>query len=219
MPFNSAAREPAHGAAPARNGVVYFGFASHGDNQPYHGWVFGYNAVDAAAGLAVCLTPNDESGGVWMGGDGLATDATGSLYFVTGDGTFDGERRHDYGDSYIKMSARRAPSPTTSRRSTRPRSTAANLDLGSGGALLLPDQPGAHPHEMVSAGKDGTIYLVDRDNMGHYNTHDEQHRPDATEHLPAQRPPRSRATSAAPVYFNGYRVLRPATAATSRASS
>ena len=49
-----------------------------------------------------------------------------------------------------------------------------DLDLGSGGVLLLPDQSGAHPHEMVSAGKDGTIYLVNRDNMGHFNANNDQ---------------------------------------------
>ena len=73
---------------------------------------------------------------------------------------------------------------TTSHRACRRPSTAGNLDLGAGGVLLLPDQPGAHPHEMVSAGKNGTIYLVDRDNMGHYQRNKRPNRPEAPEHLP-----------------------------------
>src|SRR5262249_24872464 len=48
-----------------------------------------------------------------------------------------------------------------------------DIDLGSGGVLLLPDQPGPHPRLAITAGKNGTIYLVDRDNMGRYNPSDD----------------------------------------------
>ena len=152
------------------NGVVYFGFASHGDVQPYHGWIFGYNATTLQRTLAFCVTPNQEGAGVWMSGAGLAADSTGSIYYITGDGEFDGNTGGpDWGDSYIKMT----PAGVVQDYFTPFNQDALNQgnhDLGSGGALLLPDQPGAHPHEMVSSGKDGTIYLVDRDNMGHYST-------------------------------------------------
>jgi hypothetical protein len=69
--------------------------------------------------------------------------------------------------------------------------------------LLLPDQPGAHPHEMVSSGKDGTIYLVDRDNMGHYNTTSNN----IIQTLPNVFPPTGTAEPgnfSTPVYFGGY---------------
>ena len=74
----------------------------------------------------------------------------------------------DYGDSFVRLST----SGTRAGLLLAERAVdldANNLDLGSGGVLLLPDQPGAHPHEMVSAGKNGTIYLVDRDNMGGFH--------------------------------------------------
>ena len=84
-------RENQHTALLLLNGIVYFGFSSHGDFEPYHGWIFGYNASTLQRTLAVCLSPNTDSAGTWMGGDGIASDATGSLYFITGDGPFDGE--------------------------------------------------------------------------------------------------------------------------------
>jgi hypothetical protein len=109
-----------------------------------------------------------------MDGDGVATDSTGSLYFLSGDGPMDANTGgRDYGDSFIKLSTSGAvqdyfsPSVQTSLDT-------GNLDLGAGGVLLLPDQGGAHAHEMVSAGKNGTVYLVDRDNMGHFNSSTDQ---------------------------------------------
>ena len=166
LPFDSL-RENQRTGLLLLNGNIYFAFASHGDNQPYHGWVLGYNATTLQQTLAFCATPNTEGAGIWMSGAGIASDATGSLYYITGDGEFDGTR--EWGDSYIRMT----PAGVVSDYFTPMNQDALNQgnhDLGSGGALLLPDQPGTHPHEMVSSGKDGTIYLVDRDNMGHYST-------------------------------------------------
>jgi hypothetical protein len=137
--------------------------------DPFHGWVFGYNATTLQQVLVFNDSPNGSHGGIWMDGDGIATDSTGNLYFISGDGTFDANSGgKDYGDSFIKIS------PAGSvldyfTPSVQTQLDVNNLDLGSGGVLLLPDQSGAHPHEMVSAGKNGTVYLVDRDNMGHYN--------------------------------------------------
>jgi hypothetical protein len=148
---------------------VYFGFGSHGDVEPYHGWVFGYNASTLARVLVHCTTPNGEGGGIWHSGGGLGADAAGNLYFATGDGTFTANTGGtDYGDSVVKLS----PAGVVLDYFT-PHDQASidanNLDLGAGGLLLLPDQPGLHPHLLVTAGKNGAIYLVDRDNMGHYN--------------------------------------------------
>jgi chitodextrinase len=151
------------------NGVVYLGFSSHGDYQPYHGWVLGYNASTLTQTLAYCVTANGEGAGVWQSGGGLAADATGSIYFVTGDGTFDANTGGpDYGDSFEKLTSSGTVADyfTPHDQSTL---NGGNVDLGAGGLLLLPDQSGTHPHELVSAGKNGTIYLIDRDNMGHFN--------------------------------------------------
>ncbi len=152
------------------NGKVYMAFSSHGDHDPFHGWVLGYNASNVQQQtLVFCSTPNDEHAGIWMDGNGLATDQTGSLYFITGDGGLSATSGgSDYGDAFVRMTPAGSVTDWFSP-SVQTQLDADNLDLGSGGVLLLPDQPGAHPHEMVSAGKNGTIYLVDRDNMGHYD--------------------------------------------------
>ena len=88
------------------NGVVYLGFSSRGDIEPFHGWVLGYNATTLQQVMVYCTTPNGDDGGVWMSGDGVAADSAGSLYFITGDGLFDASSGgNDYGDSFVKMNA------------------------------------------------------------------------------------------------------------------
>ena len=173
LPFNSL-RQNQRTAGLLANGVVYFGFSSHGDVEPFHGWVLGYNASTLQRVLVYCTTPNGDDGGVWMNGDGVATDSTGSLYFISGDGLMDADSGgSDYGDSFIRLS----PNGTVQdyfSPSVQTTLDNGNLDLGSGGVLLLPDQSGAHPHEMVSAGKNGSVYLVDRDNMGGYHSGSDQ---------------------------------------------
>jgi hypothetical protein len=203
VPFNSL-RENQRTALLLLNGTLYFGFASHGDNQPYHGWILGYNASTLQQTLAVCLTPDQEGAGVWMSGDGLATDASGDLYFVTGDGEFDGVK--EWGDSYIRMSTSGVVKDFFSPFN-QDALNAGNHDLGSGGGLLLPDQPGPHPHLMVSSGKDGTVYLVDRDNMGRYSTTSNN----IVQTLPNIFPNGSPEPGnfSAPVYYNGYVFFGP----------
>ena len=173
VPFDPL-RENQRAALLLANGVVYLGFSSHGDVEPYYGWVLGYDAATLKQVMVVNTAPNAQKAGVWMDGDGPANDATGNIFFLTGDGIFDIDSGGiDYGDCFLKVNTAGtvldyfSPSVQTSL-------DAGNLDLGSGGILLLPDQGGAHPHEMVSAGKNGTIYLVDRDNLGHYNQSSDQ---------------------------------------------
>jgi hypothetical protein len=156
-----------------RNGVVYFGFGSHGDYQPYHGWLLGYNATTLQQVFVFCTTPNGEGGGIWQSGGGLAVDTSGNFIFATGDGTFTKNTNGiDYGNTFLKVS----PSGTVLDFFTPHNQgllDASNLDLDAGGMILLPDQTGAaHVHILVSSGKDGSIYVVDRDNMGGYNATD-----------------------------------------------
>jgi len=83
-----------------------------------------------------------------------------------------------------------------------------NMDLGAGGVVLLPDQPGAHPHLIVSAGKNGTIDLIDRDNMGHYNSaNDSQIVQSLVNVFPFGNP--EPGNYSAPVYFNGKLFFSP----------
>ena len=151
------------------NGELYIGFANHGFNPPYHGWLMAYNATSLHQDWVWCTTPNAQSGGIWMGGDGIAADSSGSLYFTTGNGTFDqSSGGGDYGDSFVKL----APNGTVTDYFTphdQQSLDTGDIDLASGGIVLLPDQPGAHTHEVIGGGKGGTVYVVDRDNMGHFN--------------------------------------------------
>jgi fibronectin type 3 domain-containing protein len=171
--FNSL-RENQRPALLLSNGVVYIAFASHGDNQPYHGWVLGYSATTLQRVVAFNATPNNEGAGIWQSGGGLAGDAAGNVYFVTGDGTFTASTGGiDYGDSFVKISSGGAVLDYFTPHDQLNMDT-GNVDLGAAGLVLLPDQTGTtHPHLLVSAGKNGTVYLVDRDNMGHYNSRDD----------------------------------------------
>jgi hypothetical protein len=183
------------------NGIVYLAFASHGDQAPYHGWVLGYNASTLQQSMAWCVSPNGSEGGIWQSGSGLSSDSTGGLYFATANGGFDANTGGiDYGDSIMKLT----PSGVVSDYFT-PAAQATmdsnNWDLASSGPLLLPDQPGSKPHLLVLAGKTGTIYLVDRDNMGHFTSTDNQIVQSIPNIFPNGTP--EPGNNSAPVYFNG----------------
>ncbi len=164
-------------------GIVYIGFGSHGDNGPWHGWILAYNAATLKQTSALCLTPNGQGSGVWQGGAALAADVTdpvnhpyGRMFITTGNGTYDATTPFangmDYGDDDIRIDL--TGGVLTIQDSFTPSNQAnlssADRDLGSGGAVLLPDQTGAHPHVLAEVGKSGTIYVVDRDAMGGYST-------------------------------------------------
>ncbi len=186
------------------NGVVYIGWGSHGDNHPYHGWIMGYNASTLHQTMIYNVTPNGYGGGVWQGGGGLATDATGDIYYTSSNGPFDvNSGGTDYGDTVQKLS----PSGVVVDYFTphdQQNMDVNNLDLGAGGPVLLVDQPtGSYPHELITAGKSGTIYVVNRDNMGHYNPNNDNQ---IIQSLPGVLPNGDQEIGnfSTPVYFNGY---------------
>src|SRR6185369_4771773 len=97
-------RENQRTALLLHNGVVYVGFGSHGDFEPYHGWILGYDATTLPQVMVFCSTPNGEGGGIWLSGGGLTIDTDGSTLFSAGDGTFDASTGgKDYGDSFVKI--------------------------------------------------------------------------------------------------------------------
>jgi hypothetical protein len=157
------------------NDNIYIAWASHGleTEFTYHGWVMGYNETTLAQTGAFCLTANGTAGGVWQSGDGLAADTLGNLFFLSGNGTFDANTGgQDYGMSYVKLATKKGLSVgdyfTPYNESEE---SSQDLDLGSGGAMLLPYLSGAgHPFLAVGAGKDGTMYVVDRTDMGRFNS-------------------------------------------------
>lgn len=152
------------------DGVVYTSWASHCDLGEFHGWVMAYNAKTLDQVAVYNTTPNGKRGAIWQGGAAPAADAEGNIYLVTGDGTFDyGKGGTNLGDTYIKFS----PGGALVVADYFTPFNADNLDehdadLGSSGVVLLPDEAGtaAHSHLMVGAGKEGRIYVIDRDQMG-----------------------------------------------------
>jgi len=161
------------------NGHVIISWASHCDNGPYLGWIMSYapNSANALAQEAVFNTsPNGALSGVWMSANGPAADANGNIYFATGNGSWDGNT--NFGDSIVKLGPPTAGSFNAANFDyftpiNQLSLSNADQDLGSGGLLLLPDlSSSAHPRLLVQAGKEGKIYVVDRDtgSMGHLCT-------------------------------------------------
>jgi hypothetical protein len=151
------------------NGVVYVAFASYCDINPYHGWLLAYDASTLNLVSAFNDTPNGEMGGIWQSGGGPAADASGNVYVISGNGIFDVDTGgSDYGDSFLKLTSRTLTLSDYFTPYNQAFLAALDADLGSGPPLLLPDQAAGPPHLMLGAGKEGTIYLVNRDNMGQF---------------------------------------------------
>jgi hypothetical protein len=171
------------------NGQIYMGWTSHCDDDPYTGWLMAYSESSLKQTSVLNVTPNGPSspphangeGSIWMSGYGLAGDSSGNIYFLDANGTFDSTlasngfpAQGDFGNSFLKIST------TNNTLAVADFFAAYNLgsesdadqDLGSGGAMLLPDltdASGATMHLAVGAGKDTNIYVVNRDNMGKFN--------------------------------------------------
>ena len=154
------------------NGIVYIAWASHEDKDPYHGWILGYNASNLAQVKVLNVSPDGSRSGIWMAGGAPAFDAAGNLYASTGNGTFDASSappNTDYGNTLIKIST--SASLTVTSWFTPYDQDLLNmqdLDLGSSGVVILPDQASAPTHLLIAAGKEGKAYLLNRDSLGSY---------------------------------------------------
>lgn len=163
------------------NGTIYMGWTSHCDGQPYTGWLMGYSESSLTQTGVLNLTPNGSEGSIWMSGAGLAADASGNIYFLDANGTFDTTldangfpANGDFGNSFMKVSTSGGKLSVADyfQPYNGVSESAADQDLGSGGVLVLPDLTdgaGAVRHLAVGAGKDGNIYVVNRDSMGKFN--------------------------------------------------
>ena len=162
------------------NGVVYTTWTSHGDCPPYTSWVIGYDEHTLAQVSVLNLTHNGSQGAIWQSGGAPAVDSRGFLYAMLGNGTFDTTlnatgfpSQGNYGNCFVKLSRANSLHVTdywTMFNTVVESNT--DTDLGSGGPLLLPDMRdgnGATRHLAVGSGKDGHIYIADRDNMGKFN--------------------------------------------------
>jgi hypothetical protein len=160
------------------NGVVYIAWASHGDQGNYHGWLMGYNATTLARVATYNATPNADEAGIWMSGNGPAADSTGSIYVITGNGGFDAGNsipliapNNDLGDAFIRLSSGAglavADYFTPFNQSGL---SASDWDLGSSGAVVVPDGigPVGHRNLLVGGDKEGKLYVLDRQNLGKF---------------------------------------------------
>ncbi len=160
------------------NDSVYLSWGSACDVGPYHGWLMAYDAHTLAQKSVFNTSPDASDSAIWQGDAGPASDKDGNIFVVTGNGEFDAATNgRDYGDSVLKLSS------GTQNFSVLDYFTPFNQaqlnerdnDLGSSGPVLLADQPGAHPHLLVTAGKEGRIYLIDRDHLGNFHANDDSH--------------------------------------------
>ena len=171
------------------NGQIYMAWTSHCDQDPYTGWLMGYSESTLQQSSVFNLTPNGPSsphyangeGSVWMSGAGLAADTQGNIFFLDANGTFDSTLNSsgfpsagDFGNSFMKISTggNVLMAADYFAAYNLQAESAADQDLGSGGAMLLPDlvdAGGTTRHLAVGAGKDTIIYVVDRDNMGKFS--------------------------------------------------
>jgi outer membrane protein assembly factor BamB len=165
------------------NGTIYTSWTSHCDTPPYSGWIVGYSESTLAQTAVLNIAADSDDGpSIWMSGGGLAADTAGNIYLLSANGDFETTLNSaglpqygDYGNSFLKLST--AAGGLTVADYFTPfnevAESAADEDLGSGGVMLLPDltdSGGVVRDLVVGGGKDGNIYVVNRDNMGKFSS-------------------------------------------------
>jgi outer membrane protein assembly factor BamB len=164
------------------NGTIVTSWTSHCDIPPYSGWIIAFAENSLARTAILNVGPNGDAGpAIWMSGGGPAVDSAGNVFLLTANGAFEtvldagGFPQHgDFGNSFLKVALVGGTLTVADyfTMSNEVAESAADRDLGSGGALLLPDlkdAAGAVRHLVIGAGKDGNIYVVDRDSMGKFS--------------------------------------------------
>lgn len=191
------------------HGVVYTSWTSHCDIPPYSGWIIGYDQTTLAQASVLNIGPNSNQGpSIWMSGGGPGADSAGNIYLLSANGAFETSldangfpSRQDFGNSFLKLTPASTKLTVADyfTMSNELSESAADMDLGSGGEMLLPDLTdagGTVRHLVVGAGKDRNIYLVDRDSMGKFNA--------GSNNIWQQlNTPFQGAVFSSPAYFNG----------------
>ena len=191
------------------NQTIYTSWTSHCDLQPYSGWIVGFGESTLAQTAVLNVAAASDAGpSIWMSGGGLAADSAGNIYLLTANGAFDTTldsngfpQLGDYGNSFLKLSTAGGGLAVADYFApyNEVAESAADQDLGSSGAMLLPDvtdSGGVVRHLMVGAGKDGNLYVVNRDDMGKFNPSHDADWQELDGALPGP-------TFSSPAYFNG----------------
>jgi hypothetical protein len=188
------------------NGNIYTSWASHCDFRPYTGWIIAYSASTLAQSSVLNVTPNGYQGSIWMSGAGLAADSLGNIYFSDANGAFDstldsrGFPSHgDYGNAFMKLSTSAGLAVSDFfEMDNEAAENAEDADLGSGGAIVLPDlndASGNTLHLAITAGKDENIYVANRDSMGKFSANNNNIYQEFQDAVPG-------GLFSAPAYFN-----------------
>jgi hypothetical protein len=152
------------------NGVVYITWASHGDTDPYHGWVVGYDKTTLAQKFVYNATAQGYKGGIWMAGSGIAADSLGNLYVAVGNGSVGTSGNPADLSNRSESALKLTPSGSTLAVSSFFTPTnyleleASDMDFGVTGLLLIPGT-----NRALAGAKDGRIYLMNRDHLGGYS--------------------------------------------------
>ncbi len=189
------------------NGVVYTAWGSHCDSGLYTGWVMGYDPATLAQKTVLNVVPNGSEGGIWMAGAGLAADSSGNIYLLDGNGDFGltltasgFPANGNYGNAFLKLSTSAGLAVADYfEMDNEVSENGSDTDLGSGGALVLPDQTdgsGKAWRLAVGAGKDGNLYLVNRESMGKFSSSNNNIYQELAGALPG-------GIWSMPAYFNG----------------
>ena len=191
------------------NGTIYTSWTSHCDIAPYGGWIISYAQSSLGRNGVLNIAANSSAGpAIWMAGGGPAVDSSGNIYLLSANGAFETTlntsgfpSNQDYGNSFLKISNAAAGLNVLDyfTMSNEVAESNADQDLGSGGGLLLPDMMDSTNtvrHLMVGAGKDGNIYVVDRDAMGKFNASSNNNYQTLNGVLPG-------GIWSTPAYFNG----------------
>ena len=197
--FHAALENP-RAALLLSRGNVYIAWGSSCDVGLYYGWVLAYDARTLKQTGVFNTAPDRGESGIWQSDTGIAADAAGDVYAVTGNGRFTAASSgRDYGDSVLKLGFQNGALAVRDFFTpfNESRLNSRDDDLGTSGPVLLPDQPGPHTRLVVAAGKNGVVYLIDRDRMGNYHSGSDAH---------AVQTVQVSATGVygAPAYWNGH---------------
>jgi outer membrane protein assembly factor BamB len=164
--------------------VIYTGWTSHCDIRPYTGWLIGYNQHTLKQTEVLNLTPNGSEGSIWQSGAGIASDGQ-NLFFLDANGTFETHLNRqgfpikgDFGNAFLKVSTANNKLHVADYFNMSNTLSESNhdQDLGSGGVIVLPpmrEPSGKIRYLAIGAGKDRSIYVVDRNNMGKFDPHND----------------------------------------------
>lgn len=191
------------------HGVVYVAWSSHGDNQPYNGWMIGFDARTLApiSNSIFCVTPDDEEGGIWQSGCGPTIDSSGNIYISTGNGGFNGNKGgRNWSQTFLKFITSfglSAAQPAAGLDQTFDYFTPHNeqdlsngdVDIGSGGVMIFDVPNNSVPHLAIGTGKEGVFYVMNRDNLGQFDS--------ATDHVVQKfEKPDQHEIMSTPIFFN-----------------